>query len=432
MNYFIFFLSFLFLTLSYSQGRYHKPEDLREIKEKHLQDLLDKKEFFKLRTFLTEKKDSIDYPAYLYYNSYVQNVFNKLDSSNQSIDKLFSEYRSSLTDSMSAQLLQVKLMNYFNLYNYKAAYQTGQFLIEKYRDHLDTTEYNDIVNFNVMLDALSDVPAQKITFEGDAEISWRRDSYNYMYIPVTLSNNDFEFVFDCGANLSTLSKSTAQKIGLKFLSGNIEGKGSTDIKVSIEYGVADSIRIGPILIENVIFAVLPDEQLEFPEGNLKIKGIIGYPIMHQLKETRFYKNGRLMIPKESTRSDLSNLALDGLSPVVSFATDRDTLIFTFDSGGKKTVLYKAYFDKYKEDILKNGEFRKIERRGVGGTVNEEVYTLKDFNFYVGDKKATLPSVDVFIKYYEPEKLYYGRIGQDVISQFDEMIMNFDEMYVSFK
>jgi hypothetical protein len=83
--------------------------------------------------------------------------------------------------------------------------------------------------------------------------------------------------------------------------------------------------------------------------------------------------------------------------------------------------------------MKEGELDTVKIGGAGGFVKTEVYKLKNFVLYAGDKKVVLPEVNVRTKDLdEGGDIFYGNIGQDLISQFKEMIINFEYMYVDFK
>lgn len=62
-----------------------------------------------------------------------------------------------------------------------------------------------------------------------------------------------EFIFDTGANFSTVSESFAKKIGLIFLEGKIDVGTATSIEVSSKLAYATSLKIGNLNYSNVLF-----------------------------------------------------------------------------------------------------------------------------------------------------------------------------------
>jgi len=81
-----------------------------------------------------------------------------------------------------------------------------------------------------------------------------------------------------GANLSTINKSLAEKLGLKFLTSHLMLEA---VLVYKQIGIRDLrivLYIGDILVQNVVFLVVPDETDTFHDW-LLLNGIIGYPVM---------------------------------------------------------------------------------------------------------------------------------------------------------
>ncbi|HEY2722815.1 MAG TPA: hypothetical protein VGI82_13870, partial [Chitinophagaceae bacterium] len=107
----------------------------------------------------------------------------------------------------------------------------------------------------------------------------------------------------------------------------------------------------------------------------------------------------------------------------------DTLSFDFDSGASSSVLYYEYFKKYEGVIMATGIKKTSNFGGVGGVQKKDIYVLPSVSLFLGNAKATIDSVDVLTqKIYSSEKLY-GNLGQDFIQKFNELILNFQDMYI---
>jgi len=111
----------------------------------------------------------------------------------------------------------------------------------------------------------------------------------------------------------------------------------------------------------------------------------------------------------------------------------DTLGFKFDTGATTSDIFDNYFRRHKEDIMRRGKASTIKLGGAGGVVEKEVYTLENFAIRVGSETATLKQVSV---HKDPipnlNEKFYGNLGQDIMTQFEETILNFQDMYVDFK
>ncbi|HEY4209672.1 MAG TPA: retropepsin-like aspartic protease, partial [Puia sp.] len=241
-------------------------------------------------------------------------------------------------------------------------------------------------------------------------------------------------IFDTRANISSISASYARKLGIRLLNVSYdEGSGITGQRFKCTLGVADSFRIDNILMKNVVFQVMPDEVLYIAPIDLSLPIIIGYPVIAQWREMHIHRDGTMTIPAQSHPSDLRNMALDGLDPVVKAIVDGDTLGFKFDTGATTSDIFDNYFRRHKDDIMRRGRASKIKLGGAGGVVEKDVYTVANFTIRIGSKTATLKEVSV---HKDPipnlNERFYGNLGQDLMAQFDEMILNFQDMYVDFK
>ena len=401
--------------------------------ENQMKSFLHKKEFFRLRTALQNNADNISEASKLYFDAYVANAFNRNNESIDHINKLLDQYKSSLSDSDISALLYIQQDNYSKTYQYNKAGKICDELTGNYSQVMDTTILKDIETSGKLWNALSQVQKQEVEINSDETLPWKRDKAGLMNIPVSIADTMMNFVFDTGANLSTLNKKTADMLGLKIFDVSLNVGSSTGINNISSLCVADSLKLGNILFRNVVFLVLPDELLNFPQIDYRINGIIGYPVIEQLKEIKINKNEIISIPLQPEKTNLNNLALDELMPIVSFAVNNDTLCFHFDTGAKNTDLFKPYFEKYKPEITKQGKPEITKRGGAGGIVESKVYKIKDVVINCGNGKATLPEVSILINdINESGDKFYGNIGQDLISQFDEMIINFEYMYIDFK
>ena len=399
--------------------------------DKQLYDLLENKSFFKLRTELENVKDKLSKDRLLYYQAFCDHVFDKCEQSNQHIEQLLNKHKSQLNDTIICELLEVKAANYVRLYQYRDAADVHKQILEGYTHTLDSADAEDHVNSQNLWGAIAAVPPQRIHKDKDEKIAAYRNQFNHQMTPVKSCGIADEFIFDTGANLSTITESSAKKMGLTMYESEITVESSTHIKVKTKLAAADSLYVGNILFENVVFLVAPDEQLSFPTLDYYISGIIGFPVIHQMEEVRLQKDGSIVVPQKAEDKSFQNLCLEALHPIILAKSGSDTLLFTLDTGAKTTTLSKLYYEKYKEYVEKNGELGKTAHGGVGGIVEVEEYELSDFPLTIGSQICTLPVISVELDEYSYNKYYEGNMGQDVMTQFNEMILNFKYMYLDF-
>jgi len=409
----------------------HAPAD-RHI-EQSLQSLLDQKEYFKLKSALASNEDRISPQKRLYLQAFVDNVFNRNNSSNEQIETLLKQYSSVLSDSIKADLFGLKADNEFKTYQYAKAAAADNELVTHYRHVVDSNGYENIKTSALMASALANIPPQQAAITENTTIPWTRDRLGLMEIPVRYHDSTCQGVFDTGANISCITTSYARRLGIRTLNVSFNVNTSTGIVVKSDLGIADSLRIGNIILQHVVFQVLPDEVLFFAPFHFSINMIIGYPVMSQLKEVHIFRDGRMTIPLQPAGSGLGNLALDGLYPIVSCNVGGDTLCLMFDSGAGTTDLTNTYFNKYKKYIQEHGKEKTARQGGAGGFVTVKTYSLDSLHLRIGTKAVALAEVAVHI---DPgpqsDKNLYGTLGQDVVSKFNEMILNFDSMYIDFR
>lgn len=397
-----------------------------------LDSLLVHRQFFELQRVLNSDTYR-NLPVYrkIYYQAFLHNFFHDLTTSNQEISLLLENYKRQLSHMELRNLLMKKIDNHVKLYQYREAHVTAQLLLRKYRDLLSADEQDDARNSDMIWKGLQDVEPQTTTIVSESEIAYRRDLANLINIPVNFSDSTFDFVFDTGANLSVITESYARKTRLHMLNARFKVKAITGLEVDANLGIAKELKIGNIIVRNVVFMVFPDSALSFAHGAYAIKGIIGFPIIEQLQEVHINKNS-LIVPQVVTDRNIRNFGVDELLPVISVVYKTDTLALTFDTGADFTFLYEPFYRRYRSLIDSAGKSFVIQVGGAGGVSKTTAYRLPQVPITIAAQPALLKDVAVKTTHSDPkDKLYYGNLGQDVMNQFKEMVINFRYMYVDF-
>jgi hypothetical protein len=398
-----------------------------------LDSLLAKHEFFLMRELFDKVSPQLSTTNKLTYKAFIDNAFNNVSASNEAIEQLLSLDDTSLSDTVRVKLLLTQRDNYTKLYNYKAASETDATLLEKYAGVMDSLSTKHIRNLDILFSAVANTPAQQSELRADVIIPWKRNSVGLMEIPVRTSLESYDFIFDTRASVSTLTRTYAEKLNLRMIDAPYEeSSGITGNTFAAYPAVADSIVIDNLVVRNVIFQVVPDEILSFPSINFRINGIIGFPVIKQWGEVQINKNGTMTIPKIRSKSSLHNLAFDESTTVINLRTDLDTLSFHFDSGATSSLLYSNYLEKFKDHVTSNASVEQTQVGGAGGIKQSENYVYPIFTVYAGGRKVDLKNVQVLTAPAYPGQKYYGNIGQDLLNQFDEIVMNFEEMFLDLR
>jgi predicted aspartyl protease len=423
----IYLIVFSILTSLYSCS--YKVSN--KIVNNKLNNLLESKEYFILKDELAKSENEITKDRVLYYNVFINKAFGEREKSNNNITLLFQKYPKTLNDTTTVKLLDIQASNFLYLYRYKNAADIYNNILTNYSKILDSSEIANYNNAKNLFSTFANVQPQIMHKQNDVTLNAYRNKFNHLMTPVKMDTTNEDFIFDTGANLSTISESQAKKMKLKIFGQSVDIGSSTQKEIQSKLAVADSLYVGDILFENVLFIVMPDDQLTFPQINYEIKGIIGFPVIHQLGEVHLKKDGNILIPKTASKKTEENMFFEGLNPVVKVASESDTLLFTFDTGAGHTELSFKYFNKHKTDVEKKGEMQTNERGGAGGQVAVKEYILSNFPLQIGKNKTSLDKIPVTLEEYGFNKYFDGNLGQDVFLKFNTLIINFENMYIDF-
>ncbi|MEO8512577.1 MAG: retropepsin-like aspartic protease [Ignavibacteria bacterium] len=368
----------------------------------------------------------------LYINALVLNLRNRNEESNELVSVLLDKYKGSFHDSLVMQLYETKMKNSVNMFNYKDAVICTETIINNYFGLLDSTEKDDMKNSLVIWQAAKELQEQSVEITGDSRIKVSRYMAGLINIPVKCGGVEEDFIFDTGANFSVVNDTYAEKMKLVKLPGKIQVGSVTGTMITSQLAYAPLFEIGSMKFKNVLFLVMPDESLSFAGGLYVIDGIIGLPVIKEMKEIHI-KEKEIFVPKQKTTTGLGNLLVDGFIPVIEVVDGKDSLAFTFDTGAKRTLLYSSYYTRNKADIDKNYKMEEIEFGGAGGTVKVKGFKLDNKLFKVGSSKFKLEDISLLAENIKDhDKSFFGNLGQDYMGEFGEMILNFEDMYVDFR
>jgi len=408
----------------------HKPAAAEA--DAKMKELLAQKDYFRLRECLQTAGRALSEERLLYYKAFVSRAFNDSEGAEACIHTLLSRHRHRFAGTVLLSLLDLRATNYIYMHRYRQASDVYSEILHTYAAVLDSSEIDAYQNVKNLFASLANVEPQRMHRQGSREIASYRNTFGHLMLPVKAEGGSAEFILDTGANLSTIAESEAKRMKLTLLEQVINVGSSTRIDVHSKLAVADSFYVGDILFENVVFLVMPDEQLTFAEIGYKINGIVGFPVMLQLEELHLHKNGRITVPGSVQETALDNMALEGLNPVVRLYSGSDTLLFTFDTGAQNSELSFKYYREHKDNVEKYGRRQLNTRGGAGGQTNVEEYMLSDFPIRIGLKNAALENIPVSLEEYAFNKYFDGNLGQDVITQFNTLVMNFKYMYINFE
>lgn len=401
------------------------PQD--EDKFNEIYHLIKQDNFFKAKELYNVYRGDLSKPYQHFVEAALSNAFNRLDESEEKINLLIKQEKS-LPDSLQFELYKLKSDNSIKLYKYKEAKNAILTILSDYREFLTDETLSNFENVLKIWTAIENSPPQKVDIQGESIIKMEKDLAGLNNLKVSRDTDSLNFIFDTGANLSTTIESVAKQLKMKIIPIDIEVNTITGSKVQAQLAVCDRLTMGHIEMHNVVFLVFPDEGLSFPQINYQIYGILGFPVIEALKEIRITQDGHFIVPEiESTFTENSNMAMDRLTPLIYI----DKKHFTFDTGANKTMLYNNFYLENKDEIDSNYPLKKISFSGANGMAEFDGYVISQ-TFTIGEKEVSLENVSLLIEKIEESETVYGNIGQDIIQQFDTMILNFNQMFIKFE
>lgn len=390
-------------------------------------ELTEQTNFFKAKEQFELNKNALSKPYQKFIIAVLNNAFNKLEASEQTIEDLMKK-ENSIPDSLRFKLYETKYDNALKLYNYEEAKNTILTILSDYKKYLDNEQTDDYENSLKIWTALENTPAQKVDIKKMTNIKMEKDVAGLNTLKMFANNDSLNFIFDTGANLSTTSLSVATQLNMKIIPVDIKVGTITGDKVLAKLAVCSKLTMGNIDLFNVVFLVLPDEALSFPQINYQIYGILGFPVIEALKEIRITQNGDFIVPLvESASSESSNMSMKGLTPLI-YINEKH---FTFDTGADQTLLYQRFYKENQKEIDKNYQPEKISFGGAGGKKEFDGYKI-DYTLSIEGEQVKLQNISLLKEKIKESETVYGNIGQDLVQKFDTMIINFDKMFIRFE
>ncbi len=106
------------------------------------------------------------------------------------------------------------------------------------REPADDPERADDLNTQQLYETLRDVPAQTVTLDDSGTIQARRNGLGTWNVPVDVNGLSGDWIFDTGANLSTITESEARRMKLTVRDTATYVSGSTGKKNPLRLAVA--------------------------------------------------------------------------------------------------------------------------------------------------------------------------------------------------
>jgi hypothetical protein len=235
-------------------------------------------------------------------------------------------------------------------------------------------------------------------------------------------------VVDTGAQISVMMQSVADEAGVRLL-GDTANVGTTTNAVEGRLGVIPRVRIGLAELLDIPVLVLPDAQLTFAGGAVRLPFILGINALQLFGRLSWLDHGKALALGDRAS------APEGGVPVVRYADGFGVALdgvggrrmAQLDTGSDATYLFDPGLD-----LLSPEEKRALTKSaraigGVGGLSTEDVRRLPTASLELDHQPLVLNNVVVSRSGAHGEA---ARIGSDTIARFSRVTLDFGHMVLA--
>jgi predicted aspartyl protease len=250
-------------------------------------------------------------------------------------------------------------------------------------------------NTRTLMTALSEVAPETAELEGDVPIKATHNRLGSWDAPVQVNGMNGQWIFDTGANISTLTKTETQRMGLSVRETTAYVNGSTEKRNTVKVAVASDVQLGAAHIHNVVFLVLADQALNIAPLHYQITGILGIPVLRALSRVEISNAGLIRVRPQATLSQRPpNLFFDDASPIVEVDHDQHHLQMFLDTGANDTVLYPSFRDALEGQEKLRLRTKREKVAGAGGAMQRNTEVVPTLRIEVLGKAINLKKLSL--------------------------------------
>ena len=207
-----------------------------------------------------------------------------------------------------------------------------------------------------------------------------------IYVPVTINGKVFEFLFDTGAQLSTIGSDIATEAGIKILNNHPRALvGSMGHKSDVQTASVDHLSLANYTTENYPCFVTDAGNLKFKFWFLtfmSFEGIIGWDIIKNLDVEIDFVKEKMIVRKPIKRNITERNMFWLNNPIVKLkSTSGIDLLFFLDLGAEESSFFDFMLMKLNPDNLKEDSRTYY---GIGGSLKRDVKVIPRIRLILSD------------------------------------------------
>lgn len=263
---------------------------------------------------------------------------------------------------------------------------------------------------------------------GSARVPLILNSHGSRSVEVVANGVAAPWYFDTGAEVSVISQTLADRIGVRRLEGSFK-VGTTTAPVHGAMGIVPLLQIGGARVENLPVLILPDAQLTI--GPMPtIPAILGLPAMVALGRIAWIDHGATLLLGDAAPAVPNGTRIhwheEGLG--IPISAHGKTLAAFFDSGANHTGLRAQGHALLDAPTEASAVEKTVRTGGAGGIVESKQQEYPRVPLSVAGTPLTF--VDVNMK--ESDQRSAAQVGDDLIAQLSVLAIDFRSMRIAAK
>ena len=393
-----------------------------------LEKLYSEHRFFEMRTLL--EPETAGTPDILFYRGIVANAFNRSADSAGFLNSFLQIAGDRLPEAALRDALVALADDYARMFEYAKAAETREKILPILGKGISRSELAAFKSIIDLWKAMASAPPQTVEIPGDTEI----DLTDAGEVPVEINGLEVPLLPDTGSSLNMIVRSDAERLGLKVLDVTVEIGTATGKIIKARPCLVPELRFAGIRVRNAVFLVVPEEMLYFPEIGRQRKGLMSFPILVNLKELTFTREGKFIVSSPPRLQGPPNFFLAGADPVVEAEYEGQRLLFFLDTGAFGTELFLPFYKAFEPGIIRHGVYAPATIEGVGTRAKAPVYLVKGLNFRVAgldvrfDKALPVLTRPTGAS----SNVFDGSFGLDLLTGRRELTLNYGAMRLSLR